>query len=346
MALTWSDEIIDPEALRGNGGGGGSDLPEVTTDDNGKVLKVIAGAWGKGDDNDSGFPITELVPAYSTNTTVSSYYLTGDLVSYKNPALLSNDEPKIYRAKQTVYKQTNGEFDEDDWDQIPTYDTTETYNYPDYVEYNGSLYQAKQGQTDITGEWDSSKWDSKFVSPYSEFGNYTQGSLCKENNLYYEANTDIVKSDRAFQNAEWDEISYDVAIREWNKPFKVARYEIKTGDTSTTDSDGLLKISTLVGDFGAMIMTSTHGYLTSIIGVKAGTKTYPGSITNDVSIELVSKTSLGLGEYIRFRKKDGTLYTSTALTSILPVGSCLMFYAFNLFNANEFETFKDYPVSN
>ena len=34
----------------GNGSGGGAGLPEVTSEDNGKVLKVIEGAWGKGDE--------------------------------------------------------------------------------------------------------------------------------------------------------------------------------------------------------------------------------------------------------------------------------------------------------
>lgn len=32
-------DVIDP------GGGGGSSLPSVTTDDNGKVLTVVEGAW-------------------------------------------------------------------------------------------------------------------------------------------------------------------------------------------------------------------------------------------------------------------------------------------------------------
>lgn len=34
---------------RGEGGGGESELPEVSTDDNGKVLGVVEGAWDKVD---------------------------------------------------------------------------------------------------------------------------------------------------------------------------------------------------------------------------------------------------------------------------------------------------------
>lgn len=37
-----------------NGGGGGSDLPAVTSADNGKVLKVINGAWDKGEASGGG----------------------------------------------------------------------------------------------------------------------------------------------------------------------------------------------------------------------------------------------------------------------------------------------------
>lgn len=348
--LTYSDEIIDPENLGGNGGGGGSDLPKVTSADNGKVLKVIAGVWNKGDD--VGFAITDLVPAYSTNTSVSNYYLTGSLVSYSNPAILANEEPKIYRANTTVYKKTNGDFNADDWDLIGTYDTTETYAYPDYTVYEGTLYQAKSGQTGITGTWDPTKWDSKYAGAYSETTVYTEGSVCN-NTGYYQANKNIPQTDREFKNSEWDEISYDVAIREWCKPFQVARYEVKTGDTSTTDADGLLAISSLIPNFMAMEqfanekMVSQRGYVSSVVAVKVGAKTYPlTTLTNDVSVELVTKWDSGAKEYIRFRKKDGTLYTSTGLTSILPVGACLMFYAFNLWNANEFETFKEFPVSN
>ena len=39
--------IYNAKLLAAGGGGGGSDLPEVTSDDNGDVLTVVDGAWGK-----------------------------------------------------------------------------------------------------------------------------------------------------------------------------------------------------------------------------------------------------------------------------------------------------------
>ena len=43
-----TDAIIAAKLVGGSGGsGGGSGLPEVTADDNGDVLTVVEGAWGK-----------------------------------------------------------------------------------------------------------------------------------------------------------------------------------------------------------------------------------------------------------------------------------------------------------
>ena len=48
---SWSDELLAGLTARvaalEAGGGGGSELPEVTADDNGDVLTVVEGAWAK-----------------------------------------------------------------------------------------------------------------------------------------------------------------------------------------------------------------------------------------------------------------------------------------------------------
>lgn len=47
--LTITPEMISAIADIYQGGGGGSDLPAVTSDDNGKVLAVVEGDWDKAD---------------------------------------------------------------------------------------------------------------------------------------------------------------------------------------------------------------------------------------------------------------------------------------------------------
>ena len=58
------------EIANSGGGGGGSDLPVVTSDDNGKVLKVINGAWDKG--NESGGASVYLVTFTVEDETITA----------------------------------------------------------------------------------------------------------------------------------------------------------------------------------------------------------------------------------------------------------------------------------
>lgn len=67
-----------------NGGGGGSDLPAVTPADNGKVLKVIEGAWDKG--NESG-GASDLLVNFAVDTdegTVTTITSIADIVTAIN----------------------------------------------------------------------------------------------------------------------------------------------------------------------------------------------------------------------------------------------------------------------
>ena len=49
MIDTWNAAQLNEAAGNGSIGGGGSSLPSVTGSDNGKVLGVVEGAWGKMD---------------------------------------------------------------------------------------------------------------------------------------------------------------------------------------------------------------------------------------------------------------------------------------------------------
>ena len=47
MVDSWNSAVLNEAANNGSIGGGGSDLPEVTSSDNGDVLTVVEGEWNK-----------------------------------------------------------------------------------------------------------------------------------------------------------------------------------------------------------------------------------------------------------------------------------------------------------
>lgn len=87
--------------LARNGGGGGSDLPDVTVDDNGKVLGVVEGSWNKMDvpsnvvnystseqntgtkwiDGKDIYQKTFVDDTTFTGTTTHSHYLTDSIIA-------------------------------------------------------------------------------------------------------------------------------------------------------------------------------------------------------------------------------------------------------------------------
>lgn len=72
------------EIANSGGGGGGSDLPTVTSDDNGKVLKVIEGAWDKGTESGGA---SDLLVNFAVDTdegTVTTITSIADIVTAIN----------------------------------------------------------------------------------------------------------------------------------------------------------------------------------------------------------------------------------------------------------------------
>ena len=110
----------------GGGGGGQSDLPSVTNADNGKVLKVINGSWGKGNETPPSPEIDTFgyIHLFSVVTQISSrhgicylsssidlkiYSSTGEIIKERQTAtiddlidLYTNSEYKTYPILLTV----------------------------------------------------------------------------------------------------------------------------------------------------------------------------------------------------------------------------------------------------
>lgn len=90
-----------------NGSGGGSSLPEVTAEDNGKVLSVVEGAWDKADASGgtkvdffnagySGSSVT-LLNGKTAGDIIDSLAAGNDVCIVMGPNLELNDNAEIYR---------------------------------------------------------------------------------------------------------------------------------------------------------------------------------------------------------------------------------------------------------
>lgn len=83
-----TDALIAAKLVGGSGGsGGGSGLPEVTADDNGDVLTVVDGAWGKAAPSLPPFKFYTLVVTYDSTT--------------------ESGEGRVYRCKDGQYERTH-----------------------------------------------------------------------------------------------------------------------------------------------------------------------------------------------------------------------------------------------
>lgn len=83
-----TDALIAAKLMGGSGGsGGGSGLPEVTADDNGDVLTVVEGAWGKA---------APSLPPFKFYTLVVTYDSTTEL-----------GEGRVYRCKDGQFERTH-----------------------------------------------------------------------------------------------------------------------------------------------------------------------------------------------------------------------------------------------
>lgn len=68
----------------GGGGGGGSDLPAVTSADNGKVLTVVNGSWGKSPANFETFEVTGTVTGDVTGGDITLNKTFGEILTAFN----------------------------------------------------------------------------------------------------------------------------------------------------------------------------------------------------------------------------------------------------------------------
>jgi len=173
-----------------------------------------------------------IADAYNPDRTTG--YTVDDLVIYNG---------KLYKSTRPITVSA-GTFDSTMWDKIADYDPTQTYNDYDRVIYEGVPYRCDE--SNVTGEWDASKWTDISIEfpdydPNSK-SYYANGARVKYDGDYYVSNATYTNQGTV---GEWDGSKWtETTVEDMIKSVKLTSYVIGLGG-KTTDENGLLAISSL-----------------------------------------------------------------------------------------------------
>ena len=208
---------------------------------------------------------------------------------------------ELYRCKTRVNINA-GAFDSTMWDKVPDYDETQTYNNYDFVVYDGKVWRCDE--SDVTGEWDPSKWTDVTVN-WDEYDPTSKSYNASFSNCIYEG--DFYKANATYQPqgtvgpwepAKWEHTSIE---REIDRTKIKSTYKDLAG--ITTDEYGLFNVSDLEiqGNiitmkplpYAGMLPMGTSGYKFTQINTQ---KIMLESITAGV-VAPVASTTLEAGKY-------------------------------------------------
>ena len=207
---------------------------------------------------------------------------------------------KLYRATSET-PVSAGNFDSTMWDEIPTYDPTQTYNYYDVVVYDGVPYSCNESS--VTGEWDASKWtDASATFPtYDSSASYHPygGSRCSYESKFYKTNATYQNNGGVgeFNPSKWTETTVEEVIN--NQKVKVA--QICSNSDLATDANGFVTNAlTLPQDLGTIVSVQTAGNMLALgktfliqyfYGVVNGSQTFKIRLLNTDGTPLANKSA-------------------------------------------------------
>lgn len=149
---------------------------------------------------------------------------------------------------------------------INEYDPNETYNYPDYVTYEGNIYCCND--SNVTGAWDSTKWNSvttlaldlaykirtlfdwyrqifNWVDTYDDTAVYNTGDVVNFNSVLYECLNDNVTG--PWDSTKWAAQKITDAMADINKQtYKDFAGTLVAGNTTVGILDSFITADSLI----------------------------------------------------------------------------------------------------